>query len=207
MRNASLLLGSVALFSAGAVHAQSSSSTFENVAGGPGSGSYTTVATADGWTGTANGIELQNHAAGNPALAGGNVFVELDTSANSAMSRLLNAGTYSLDFLYSARPGVAAGSNGIEVLLNGNSLLSVTASGGSATSWSTFFVTPFFASAGSTLTFQAIGTSDSYGGYVDNINISAVPEAATWAMMLTGFGVIGFAARRRQSVKTTVSFA
>ena len=36
---------------------------------------------------------------------------------------------------------------------------------------------------------------------------SAVPESATWAMMLAGFGMIGFAARRRSSVKTTVSFA
>lgn len=36
---------------------------------------------------------------------------------------------------------------------------------------------------------------------------SAVPETATWAMMLAGFGMIGFAARRRASVTTTVRFA
>lgn len=35
----------------------------------------------------------------------------------------------------------------------------------------------------------------------------AVPEPATWGMMLAGFGLIGFAARRRQSVKTTVTYA
>lgn len=34
-----------------------------------------------------------------------------------------------------------------------------------------------------------------------------VPEPATWAMMLAGFGMIGFATRRRQSMKTTVRFA
>lgn len=34
---------------------------------------------------------------------------------------------------------------------------------------------------------------------------AGVPEAATWAMMLAGFGMIGFAMRRRQNV--TVSFA
>jgi hypothetical protein len=33
-----------------------------------------------------------------------------------------------------------------------------------------------------------------------------VPETVTWAMMLAGFGMIGFAARRSQSVKTTVRF-
>lgn len=35
----------------------------------------------------------------------------------------------------------------------------------------------------------------------------AVPEPATWAMMLIGFGGIGFAMRRRSKVRTTVSYA
>jgi hypothetical protein len=38
------------------------------------------------------------------------------------------------------------------------------------------------------------------------VSISAVPEPATWAMMLSGFGMIGFAARRRQRVKTTIRY-
>lgn len=33
----------------------------------------------------------------------------------------------------------------------------------------------------------------------DNYAINAVPEASTWAMMLLGFGAIGFAMRRRKS--------
>jgi len=36
--------------------------------------------------------------------------------------------------------------------------------------------------------------------------ISAVPEPATWAMMLIGFGAIGFAMRRRNAVRTSVSY-
>lgn len=35
----------------------------------------------------------------------------------------------------------------------------------------------------------------------------AVPEPATWAMMLMGFGGIGFALRRRSTVRTTVAYA
>ena len=35
----------------------------------------------------------------------------------------------------------------------------------------------------------------------------AVPEPATWAMMLAGFGMVGFAVRRRQSVKTTIAYS
>lgn len=42
---------------------------------------------------------------------------------------------------------------------------------------------------------------------VDDVAASAVPESATWAMMLIGFGGIGFAVRRRRSIKTTVRFA
>lgn len=37
--------------------------------------------------------------------------------------------------------------------------------------------------------------------------VSAVPEPATWAMMLVGFGAIGFAARSRTRVRAAVSFA
>lgn len=36
---------------------------------------------------------------------------------------------------------------------------------------------------------------------------AAVPEPASWAMMLVGFGSIGYAMRRRAKVRTTVRFA
>jgi PEP-CTERM motif len=33
---------------------------------------------------------------------------------------------------------------------------------------------------------------------VDNVSVSAVPEASTWAMLIAGFGLVGVAARRRR---------
>ena len=42
---------------------------------------------------------------------------------------------------------------------------------------------------------------------MENTAVAGVPEPATWAMMLAGFGAIGFALRRRPKVRTTVSFA
>ncbi|MBB6505337.1 hypothetical protein F4693_002325 [Sphingomonas endophytica] len=40
-----------------------------------------------------------------------------------------------------------------------------------------------------------------YGGQATFTPVtSAVPEAATWAMMIMGFGVVGFAMRRRKTV-------
>jgi hypothetical protein len=39
------------------------------------------------------------------------------------------------------------------------------------------------------------------GVILDNVFLTvAVPEPATWAMLLTGFGMVGFAARRRRTV-------
>lgn len=45
------------------------------------------------------------------------------------------------------------------------------------------------------------GSGPAYLG--PNLTIGAVPEPATWAMMLTGFGLIGMAKRRRQKAAAT----
>ncbi|MHA6722554.1 PEPxxWA-CTERM sorting domain-containing protein [Sphingomonas sp. RS2018] len=42
---------------------------------------------------------------------------------------------------------------------------------------------------------------------VASVTTSAVPEPATWAMMMLGFGGMGFALRRRAKVTTRVRFA
>ena len=39
------------------------------------------------------------------------------------------------------------------------------------------------------------------------LSISAVPEPASWAMMIVGMGAVGFATRRRKSIDTTIRFA
>lgn len=53
---------------------------------------------------------------------------------------------------------------------------------------------------------RALGAgSDNVGVVIDDVSLTAVPEPATWAMMIIGFGFIGAAMRRRQTVR--VSFA
>ena len=53
-----------------------------------------------------------------------------------------------------------------------------------------------FTTTGGPLDFLELGPSDLRGNVLDNVVLS-VPEPATWAMMLMGFGLTGFAIRRR----------
>ncbi len=58
-------------------------------------------------------------------------------------------------------------------------------------------------------TIRVAGTvvgNNSYSGTM-TFAATAVPEPATWAMMMLGIGAIGFAARRRRSAVTNVSYA
>jgi hypothetical protein len=61
-----------------------------------------------------------------------------------------------------------------------------------------------FAGAVNELIIEGTSTGGSYGGNI-TFTPAAVPEPATWGMMLAGFGALGFAMRRRQQVR--VSFA
>lgn len=42
-------------------------------------------------------------------------------------------------------------------------------------------------------------SSSSRAFEIDNVSVTAVPEPATWALLLVGFGMVGVAARRRAS--------
>ena len=77
---------------------------------------------------------------------------------------------------------------------------------GSAISGSATYLNKTFTSLG-----LNIGTYQySLNGDAVTINIAqpgAVPEAATWAMMILGMGAVGYAMRRRQKVTTRISYA
>lgn len=63
-----------------------------------------------------------------------------------------------------------------------------------------------FTATGNTanLTFSAT-LNDAYGPALDNVSISAVPEPATWAMMIMGFGVIGMMARSTRRARAVAA--
>jgi|KBSSwiStaDraftv2_1062776.scaffolds.fasta_scaffold118909_2 hypothetical protein len=167
--------------------------------GATGGGGWDVLPHIEYWTATDGpGIEVQNHVAGSPQS--GPNHVELDSHANSTMSRLIDAGKYTLTFYYSGRPGVGADSNGIDVLLNGSSIFHISDGNSTGdTIWSKQTVS-FSAKDYDMLSFAATGKNDSYGGYIDTVNLNGVggvPEPASWAMLMAGFGIVGSAMRRR----------
>ena len=52
-----------------------------------------------------------------------------------------------------------------------------------------------FTTTGGNLVFTENGPSNQQGNILDNVTLSSVPEPATWALMLIGFGGLGAAMR------------
>lgn len=70
------------------------------------------------------------------------------------------------------------------------------------------FGVPITAGVFNTIQINYVARGDgSYGGNATFVPNSAVPEPATWAMMLFGFGAIGFGMRRRRKETARVRFA
>lgn len=128
-----------------------------------------------GWTVTGpaeSQIEIQNNIAGSPF--DGVQQVELDSHWNSGIRQIVATvpGTpYLLSFAYSPRPGQSSETNGIEVYFNGVLEKTITADGTklSDTQYTRYMIDLIPTTDNSVVEFRAIGTNDSYGGYLDDV--------------------------------------
>ncbi len=163
-------------------------------------GSWATFGRIEGWTVGSKGVEVRNNVSGT-ALDGRN-FVELDTTGNSSISQSFAtvAGyTYELSFAYANRSdNRGAASDGLWWSVGS---LSGAVGQNTNTHWTTY--TTSFVGTGSpmTLSFAAIGRSDSFGTSLDNVQLSVlstVPEPHGYALMLAGLGTVGLLSRRRR---------
>jgi hypothetical protein len=164
--------------------------------------------TVAGWTGSAGSIEIDTPGAIGPGI---NQFSpqSLEVNANSpetvtqTITGLTVGQTYVLSLAYGDRPG--SGDESMNVLLDG--VLITT----EVDNW--FANTPSLVwhdggweivatSTSETLSFVGLPDSGqpSFGNEVTNVALVATPEPSTWLLMLSGIGLLGFAAWRQRGV-------
>lgn len=164
---------------------------------------------------------IANAGATGDAAAAANTVASFGSGDVANVSTLLAdpintvAGTvYKLTFDYAQFAG-AAGSEILKFAVTGNTgtstsvLLQGSESQTGGTDLNSIFQTHtlYFTGTGSpvNLQFSLFGsTTNSTDGLLDNVAITAVPEASTWAMFILGFGALGVSYRRRKQV---VAFA
>ena len=166
-------------------------------------------------------VQFHNAWADYPGVGGtGNYMIingseQLNTIWKNAEAIDLGPGTYQFSFYLSDACCNAGVDNGIDpappglwISLNGNSnLLNTTRltqpEGTPAGTWTKVSAEFTVAAPGSSVFIGIVNDQTAYTGNdfaIDSINLSAVPEASTWAMMLVGFGLAGAASRRRRAV-------
>ncbi len=132
---------------------------------------------------------------GDLAFVGNSLFLAAETGASDSLVSVGLGpvsgglvGSFGVNDVF----GMARAENGVLYGVTGNSIRSIN----TATGASTFVITYNYAGRG-----QAFGTSFFLEAQ------QGVPEPATWAMMLLGFGAIGFAMRRRRQPAARCQFA
>jgi hypothetical protein len=125
--------------------------------------------------------------------------IQSTASFTETVSGLVAGQTYDLSFYYAARPGY--GVDGLSVTDGSTSIFNQTPS---SSNW--VLINRDFVAMGTTDVLTFAGTNPTHMPYptfdynvgVDAVGVSAVPEPATWAMMILGFMGIGFVAYRRK---------
>lgn len=163
-------------------------------------------------------VTVQNFTGGNAALQssqnpGNNSRIFAFCSINgpctqgTSFSITSSAGVFSLASFGAAnwRSEAALGSIDLVGQLFGGGQVTQTVS--IANLWQTYNPSLF-----TNLTSLSFSSRDVYAGDIDNVNLiagatNAVPEPSTWALMLLGFGAIGFTMRRRAQPDRSIRFA
>ncbi len=133
----------------------------------------------------------------------GNRSIDLNGSGPGAIQQTFDTiagATYNVRFWIAGNPNNPDAKVVTTVASGGLPMMSTFTTGGtrSQMNWQE---QSYAFTAGSTTTTLAFfsGNDTASGPALDNVSVTAVPEPATWAMMLVGFGAIGGTMRRRST--------
>lgn len=161
--------------------------------------SWSVFNSIEGWTTIQGaGIEIQRNTVVD--AQDGDQYVELDSHYNSWMEQTISGLTagneYYFSFWYQARTNNLYNDNGIDVYWNGILVMDISNILASDAGWTEYTAVFTADSDVAALSFNADGTSNSLGGFIDNVSLTSVPEPAPIALM--ALGIIGLVAARKR---------
>ena len=199
------VLGSTAAL-ADATLTSGGTATFTEGTGGLGAGETLYASFSPGSTGGVNPIMIYSGSpsgiAADPAV-GGQGDPYLAVLANQTATFSFAGGLSQLGLDYGSADTYnffqLFFSDGNNQILSGQNIIDFGTADGNQTAARTNGRLTFFAGAGPSITGLTL-TSNANSLEADNFGVvSAVPEPGTWAMMLLGFGAIGFSVRRKRT--------
>ena len=160
---------------------------------------------ANGWVvgPTANDtVDLIGQGGSFDLLPGNGRYVDLDGSTNSSgvlrnFVDLIAGTQYTLSFWLAGNQRVDQGTESVNVHFGG---VNQTFNLSYLDPFKTFSLI-YTPTVTNTYSFGfTTNSNDNVGALLDNVSVTAVPEPETYALMLAGFGLIGFSARRRKTL-------
>lgn len=158
----------------------------------------------DGWTVLSGTID---YIGGYWTAGSGDRSIDLNGSSAAVLAQTFDTVvglTYTVEFLLAGNPVGGPALKTLEVAASGNAAqqysFDTTGYSQSNMGWMNYFYVFTADSEATTLSFASLTDGQYHGPALDAVSVTAVPEPATWAMLLGGFAFIGSAMRRRQQV-------